>query len=70
MNMVFKSLTIFLVALVVHLDISLRNLQERLEVMDKELASQQQLIDTHQNALLNHQTFIKVILKRLKDSII
>ena len=68
--MVFKSLTIFLVALVVHLDMSLRNLQERLEVMDKELTSQQQLIDTHQNALLNHRTFIKVLLKRLKESTI
>jgi len=68
--MVFKALTIFLVALVVHLDISLRNLQERLEVMDKELTSQQQLIDTHQNALLNHRTFIKVLLKRLKEATI
>ena len=68
--MLFKALTIFLVALVVHLDMSLRDLQERLDVLDKETTSQQQLIDTHQNALLNHQTFIKVILKRLKDSII
>ena len=68
--MLFKALTIFLVAIVVHLDISHRNLQERLDVLDKETTSQQQLIDTHQNALLNHQTFIKVILKRLKDSII
>ena len=63
--MLFKALTIFLVALVVHLDMSLRDLQERLDVLDKETTSQQQLIDTHQNSLLNLQTFIKVILKRL-----
>ena len=68
--MVFKALTIFLVALVVHLDMSLRDLQGRLEVMDKELTSQQQLIDEHQNALLNHRTFIKLLLKRLKESTI
>ena len=68
--MVHKTLTVILVTLIVYLDVSLRGLKERLDVLDKETTRQQQLIDTHQNALLNHQTFIKVILKRLKDSII
>lgn len=68
--MVFKALTIFLVAIVVHLDMSLRDLQGRLEVMDKELTSQQQYIETYHRVLLNHRNQLEVILKRLKDSII
>ena len=68
--MLFKSLTIFLVALVVHLDMSLRDLQERLEVMDKELTSQQQYIETYHSVLLNHRNHLEALLKRFKNSII
>ena len=68
--MLFKALTIFLVALVVHLDMSLRDLQGRLEVMDKELTSQQQYIETYHRVLLNHRNTIEALLVRLKDSII
>ena len=68
--MVHKALTLFLVALVVHLDMSLRDLQERLDVMDKELTSQQQYIETYHSVLLNHRNTIEALLVRLKDSII
>ena len=68
--MVHKALTLFSVALVVHLDMSLRDLKERLDVMDKELTSQQQYIETYHSVLLNHRNHLEALLKHFKDSII
>ena len=68
--MLFKALTIFLVAIVVHLDISHRNLQERLDVLEKETTSQQQYIETYHSVLLNHRNTIEALLKRLENWII
>ena len=68
--MVHKTLTLFLVALVVHLDMSFRDLKERIEVLEAETTSQQQYIETYHSVLLNHRNTIEALLKRLENWII
>lgn len=68
--MIRNTLTVILVALVVHLDVSLRGLKERIGVLEQEVISQQQYIEAFHGALINHRNNIEDILETLKNWII
>lgn len=68
--MIRNTLTVILVTLVVHLDVSLRGLKERIGVLEQEVISQQQYIEAFHGALINHRNNIEDILETLKNWII
>jgi uncharacterized coiled-coil protein SlyX len=68
--MIRNTLTVILVALVVYLDVTYRALSERLQVLEGDVTSQQQLLEAVHSVLVNHRNNLEAILGRLENLII
>jgi hypothetical protein len=68
--MIRNTLTVILIALVVYLDVSYRDLSKRLKVLDQEVTAQQQYLEAAHGVIVNHKQHIEALLKRLENSII
>lgn len=68
--MIRNTLTIILMALVIYLDVSYRDLSKRLEVLEVESTTRQQYLEAVHSVLINHRNNIEAILGRLENLII
>ena len=68
--MIKNILIALLVALVVFLDVSFRDLKKTVGVLTDEITTQQQYLEAVHGALLNHRNHIEALLQRLNNSII
>lgn len=68
--MIRNTLTIILMALIVYLDVSYRDLNKRLEVLNEDVTAQQQYLEAVHGVLINHHNNLEAILGRLENLII